>query len=80
MRSGALEICISPVNGWLISRIRKIAADADKAKTNRATITVGLRREKRLKLMKMIASQNTITARNGTGIDLPDCSNSNRRV
>jgi hypothetical protein len=52
LRNGALEICISPANGWLSSRIRKIAPEADNAKTNRAAIAVGLSRENRLKLAK----------------------------
>ena len=80
MRSGALGICIRPANGSLISRIRNSAADADSAKTTRAAISVGLRRANRLKLAKMTASQNTSTAKNGIGIELPACTNSAKRV
>ena len=71
MRSGELEICISPANGWLSSRTRKIAPDAESTKTNRTTTRVGLRRENRLKLAKVMVSQKTNTARNGRGIELP---------
>ena len=72
MRSGALGICINPANGSLISSIRRSAADAESAKTISPAMRVGLRRENRLKLAKMMASQNTSTARNGMGIELPD--------
>src|SRR5215813_9836125 len=58
-------------NGWLSSRTRKIALDAESTKTNRTTTRVGLRRENRLKLAKVMVSQKTNTARNGRGIELP---------
>jgi hypothetical protein len=45
-------------NGW------RSEGEVDNANTTRATITVRLTREKRLKLMKVITSQKTITARN----------------
>jgi hypothetical protein len=34
-RSGALGIAINPMNGWLNSKIRKIAHAADKANSER---------------------------------------------
>ena len=72
LRSVALEICIRPANGSLISRTRKSAADADNAKTNSAAMSVGLRWVNKLKLAKMIASQKIRTARNGMGIELSE--------
>jgi len=33
-----LEICISPTNGWLNSRIRKSAAEAEIANINSAAV------------------------------------------
>lgn len=51
-------------------RIRKIAPAADTAKITRKAITVALGRAKRLKLAKMMVSQNTSTARKGAGIGL----------
>ena len=80
MRSGVLGICISPANGSLISRIRKSAADADSANTTKAAMSVGLRRESRLKLAKMMASQKTRTERNGMGIERLARTNSAKRV
>ncbi|MGB6255548.1 MAG: hypothetical protein WBF62_20085, partial [Bradyrhizobium sp.] len=49
--SGVLEIRISPTNGWLNSRIRKSAADAEMANTNIATVFIGVRSENKLKLI-----------------------------
>src|SRR5215467_15188594 len=43
--NGALEICIRPANGWLISKTRKIAAEADSANRTRPITIVGLGRE-----------------------------------
>ena len=65
MRSGASEIRIKPANGWLISTIRKIAAEADSAKMIKIVMRVALKRVKRLKLAKMMASQKISTAKNG---------------
>ena len=78
--SRGLEIRSSPANGWLSSRIKKIAPEADKANTNRIAIRVGLSRENKLKLANMKASQNTSTVRNGTVIESPPCSNRSKRV
>ena len=78
MRSGALEIRISPENGWPSSKIRKIAPEVDRAKMNRAATTFG--RVKRLKLAKMMVSQNTNTTRKGLGIGLSVCAKSSKRV
>ena len=39
-RSGALAIAINPVNGWLNSKIRKIAHAADRANSERQVNTV----------------------------------------
>jgi hypothetical protein len=79
-RSGALEIIIRPENGWLSSKIRKIAHDADSAKRDRQVKTVAFKAENRLKLAKMMMSQRTKIARNGVGIALSDSANRMRRV
>jgi hypothetical protein len=42
LRSGSLDIIMRPVNGWLSSRIRKIAADAESAKSPRAAMVVDI--------------------------------------
>jgi hypothetical protein len=66
--SGALEIFINPVKGWLNSKIKKTAPDAEIAKIKRAATLIGLRRENKLKLANMIVSQNSNIIRNGKGI------------
>jgi hypothetical protein len=43
-RSGALGIAINPMNGWLNSKIRKIAHAADKANSERQVNTVTFQR------------------------------------
>ena len=79
MRSGALDTCISPTNGWLRSSIRKIATEADNAKTKKAAINIGFGLAKRPKLAKMIVSQRASAARNGIGIELSAWANNNKR-
>src|SRR6516165_4647367 len=79
-RRGSLEIIISPENGWLSSKIRKIAHDAESAKRDRQVNTVMFKSENRLKLANMMTSQRTKTTRNGVGITLPDSANRMRRV
>jgi hypothetical protein len=71
--SGALDICKTPENGWLSSRIRKIAQAADKAKSSNEPITMALGEAKRLKLAKMMVSQNTKIPRKRPGIGLRVC-------
>ena len=61
-----------PVNGWLRSRIRKIADDAEIAQKNNAVRMVNLGRAKRPKLTKMSVIQNTSTIKNGVGMTFPD--------
>ena len=80
MRSGALEIRINPEIGWPSSKIRKIAPEVHRAKMNRAATTVVFGRVKRLKLAKMMVSQNTNTTRKGLGIGLSVCAKSSKRV
>src|SRR5260370_15352505 len=80
LRSGSLEIIMRPVNGWLSSRIRKIEADAESAKRPRAVMVVALLSANRLKLAKMMVSQEISTTRNGMGIDPPALANNSRRV
>src|ERR1700730_9505154 len=75
LRSGALEICISPSKGLYISRIKNIAPETDSAQTNKVAIAVALRGAKRPKLLKMTASQDTSTASNGMEMKLPACAN-----
>ena len=79
-RNGALEIIITPENGWLSSKIRKIAHDADRAKRDRHVKTVTFKAENRLKLANMMTSQRTKMAINGAGITLADSANRMRRV
>src|SRR6516162_2218220 len=71
---------INPVNGWLNSKIRKIAHAADRANSERQVNTVTFKGENRLKLAKMITSQNARIERNGAGTRLSDSTNSKRRV
>ena len=79
-RRGSLEIIISPENGWLSSKIRKIAHDADSAKRDRQVKTVTFKSENRLKLANMMTIQRTKMTRNGVGIALLDSANRMRRV
>src|SRR5215472_14206963 len=79
-RRGALEIVIRPENGWLSSKIKNIAHDADNAKRDRQVKTVAFKAENRLKLANITTSQKTKMARNGAGITLPDSANSKKRV
>ena len=51
-RSGALEIIIRPENGWLSSKIRKIAHDADSAKRDSQVKTVTFKSENRTEACK----------------------------
>src|SRR6266852_1965489 len=71
---------MNPSNGRSSSRIRKIAPETDNAQTSSVTITVGLGGENRLKLVNKIVSQKTKTTRNGRGIELVLCANSNHRA
>src|ERR1700730_4996092 len=80
LRSGVLEICISPSKGVYISRIKKIAPETDSAQTNKVAIVVALRGAKRPKLLKIMASQKTSTASNGVEMKLPPCSNISQRI
>jgi len=51
-RSDALAIAINPVNGWLNSKIRKIAHAAERANSERQVNTVTFKGENRLKLAR----------------------------
>src|SRR5262249_31324670 len=79
-RSDVLDIIMRPEKGWLSSKIRKMAHDADSAKRDKKVKTVTFNSANRLKLANMITSQKTRIARNGVGIRLPDSTNSKRRV
>src|SRR5215831_13354675 len=79
-RRGSLEIIIKPENGLLSSKIRKIAHDADSAKSDRQVKTVTFKSENRLKLANMMTIQRTKMARNGVGMTLADSANRIRRV
>jgi hypothetical protein len=74
-RRGSLEIIISPENGLLSSKIKKIAHDAESAKRDRQVKTVTFTSENRLKLANIMTSQRTKMTRNGVGITLPDSAN-----
>jgi hypothetical protein len=74
-RKGALEIIIKPVNGWLNSKIRKIAHAADSANSERQVNTVTFKGENRLKPANMMTSQNARIAKKGTGTRLSDSTN-----
>ena len=80
LRSGALEICISPWKGLYISRIKKIAPETDSAETSKLVITVALKGAKRPKLMKMTVSQITSTTSNGMETEVACCAYINQRV
>src|ERR1700675_3224904 len=80
LRSGALEICISPWKGLYISRIKKIAPETDSAQTSKVAIVIGLRGANKPKLTKIVASQKTSTARSGMETEVPACSNIIQRV
>lgn len=60
--------------------IRKIAAEADKAKISSEIMIVAFGFAKKLKLAKRITSQKTNTTRNCMGIGLPGCSKRRSRV
>src|SRR6516164_6611205 len=79
-RSGSLEIIIKPENGLLSSNIRKIAHDAESAKSDRQVKTVTFKSENRLKLANMMTIQSTKMTRNGVGITLLDSAKRTRRV
>jgi hypothetical protein len=80
IRRGALDIIITPVNGLLSCKIRKIAHAADKANRRRQVSTVTFRGENKLKLAKMIMSQKARTPRKGVGIRFSDSTNSKNRT
>ena len=80
MCNGALDICKIPENGWLSSRIRKIAQAAEKAKMTHEPITMALGEAKRLKLAKMMVSQNTKIPRKGPEIGFAVCAKSSKRA
>src|ERR1700675_799901 len=80
LRSGALEICISPWKGLYISRIKKIAPETDSAQTHKVARAVALRGANKRKLVKMVASQKPSTASNGMETKLPACSNIIQRI
>ena len=69
-----------PLDDRSSSRIRNIAPETDSAQTQRTAITVAFLGAKSPKLAKMMQSQKTSTTRNATGIELPICSNSSKRV
>jgi hypothetical protein len=64
---------ISPENGVTISKIRKSAPDAETAQTRKDAMTTGLGGTNRLKLPKIMASQNISRTRNGRGIEFSAC-------
>jgi hypothetical protein len=80
LRSGALGICISPVNGSPIFQYQKERGRCreceDDQRRNEGRIEAGEQAE----VCEMMASQNTSTARNGTGIDPPDWTNNAKRI
>ena len=78
-RKGALEIISKPVNGWLNSKIRKIAQAADSANSERQVNTVTFKGENRLKLANMITSQNARIAKKGAGTRVSDSTNKRSR-
>ena len=78
-RIGALEMWITPSNGWSSSRIRKIAPDTDSAANNSEVMAIVLDGANRPQLVKMIASHEITTISRGGEIDVPDCSNNSQR-
>jgi hypothetical protein len=80
LRSGVFEIFINPENGWLSSRIKKIAPVAESAKMISEPMTIALGGANKLKLAKMMVSQNTSTTKKGAGIESPLCAASSKRV
>jgi hypothetical protein len=64
----------------LSSNIRKIAHDAESAKSERKAKTVAFSRENKLKLVNMRTSQKARIARKGVGIEFSDWTNSKKRV
>ena len=69
-----------PSNGRSNSRIRKTALETANAQTSKVLNTVAFDGAKRLKLARIRASQQTITTRNGVGIELPFCANISHRI
>jgi hypothetical protein len=67
-RGASLEICIKPVKGRPISKIRKIALATDSPPTINVTIAIRFGRTNTPKLVKIIASQKIRITRNGAGI------------
>ena len=80
LRNGSLEIIITPANGSLSSKIKKMAHDAERANRHRKAKVVAFISENRLKLAKIMISQNIRIAIKGSGIELSFSANSNRRV
>src|SRR5262245_8991529 len=80
VRNGSSDMCMSPVNGCLNSRIKKIAPAADTEKMKRDQTTTAFVSANKLKLANMMVSQNTNTTRNGVGIEVSDCTNSSKRA
>jgi hypothetical protein len=80
LRSGALEICISPANGWPSSRTKYIAPAADNAKATSKPATVRLGWANRPKLANIMLSQKISTTKNGMGSELSVSANISNRV
>src|SRR5262245_37543256 len=80
LRSGSLDTCIRPSNGWSSSRIMKMAPDTDSAQTNNVAITVAFGGAYSPKLTKRMAIQPTSITRNGMGIEPFRWAASNQRV
>jgi hypothetical protein len=71
---------ISPVNGSLSSRIRKIAPETDSAQMTSDAKVVAFVGAIREKPANKIIIQSSSTAKKGTGIELPRCEKSKKRA
>ena len=71
---------MTPLNGLFSSKIRKIAADTDKAASISVTIAVAFGGANRPTLTKTIAIQKTKMISMGREMDVSVCSKSSQRV
>ena len=73
-RSGASEIRINPSNGVYISKISRIAPEAERADTKIVAMRVPLGAARSPQMTNVTVSQKTITTNSGLDTDIAPCS------
>src|SRR5215472_4453187 len=79
-RSGASEIRINPSYGVYISKISRIAPEAERADTKIVAMRVPLGAARSPQMTKITVSQKTITTNSGFDTDIAPCTYISQRV